>query len=42
MKKLWVSFFLVQQQIQQLSSLPKAKQRFVSDMLDTVLHQANG
>ena len=31
----------LQQQMQQLSGLPKAKQRFVSEMLDTVIQQAN-
>ena len=31
----------LQQQMQQLSSLPKAKQRFVSEILDTVIQQAN-
>jgi len=31
----------LQQQMQQLSSLPKTKQKFVSEMLDTVLQQAS-
>jgi len=32
----------LQQQIEQVSHLPRAKQKFVSEMLDSVLHQANG
>ena len=31
----------LQQQLEQISQLPKAKQRFVMDMLDTVLQQAS-
>lgn len=31
-----------QQQIEAISQLPKTRQRFVSEMLDTVLAQANG
>jgi len=31
----------LQQQLEQISQLPKAKQRFVIDMLDTVIHQAS-
>ncbi|MBV1911952.1 MAG: hypothetical protein KUG78_21865 [Kangiellaceae bacterium] len=31
----------LQQQMQQLSGLPKTKQKFVSEMLDTVLQQAS-
>jgi transcriptional regulator with XRE-family HTH domain len=30
----------IQQQLEQISSLPKAKQRFVSEMIDNVLAQA--
>lgn len=30
----------LQQQLEQLGRLPKAKQRFVSDMIDSVLAQA--
>lgn len=29
----------LQRQIEQLALLPKAKQKFVSEMLDTVIHQ---
>ena len=36
------SMSLLQRQIEQVSHLPRAKQKFVSDMLDSVLHQANG
>lgn len=31
----------LQQQLEQISQLPKAKQRFVMEMLDTVIHQAS-
>jgi hypothetical protein len=31
----------LQQQLEQISQLPKTKQRFVMDMLDTVLQQAS-
>lgn len=31
----------IQQQLEQVSSLPKAKQRFVSEMIDNVLAQAS-
>lgn len=31
----------LQQQLEQISQLPKAKQRFVMDMLDTVIQQAS-
>lgn len=31
----------IQQQLEQLAQLPKAKQRFVSDMIDSVLQQAS-
>lgn len=31
----------LQQQLEQVSQLPKAKQKFVSEMLDTVLQQAS-
>ena len=31
----------LQQQIERISQLPKSKQRFVSEMLDTVLAQAS-
>ena len=31
----------LQQQIEQVTQLPRTKQRFVSDMLDTVLQQAS-
>jgi len=31
----------IQQQLEQLSALPKAKQRFVSEMIDNVLAQAS-
>ena len=31
----------LQQQLEQISQLPKAKQRFVMEMLDTVLQQAS-
>ena len=30
----------LQQQVEQISRLPRAKQRFISDFLKTVLHQA--
>jgi len=32
----------LEQQVAQIRELPRAKQKFVSEMLDTVLHQANG
>lgn len=31
----------LQQQLEQISQLPKAKQRFVMEMLDTVIQQAS-
>lgn len=31
----------LQQQLEQISQLPKAKQRFVMEMLETVIHQAS-
>lgn len=31
----------LQQKLEQISQLPKTKQRFVMDMLDTVIHQAS-
>ena len=31
----------LQQQLERISRLPRAKQRFVTEMLDTVLNQAN-
>ena len=33
---------LLQKQIEQVSQLPRAKQKFVSEMLDTVIQQAQG
>lgn len=33
---------LLERQIEQVSQLPRAKQKFVSEMLDTVLQQAGG
>ncbi len=32
----------LEQQVAQIRQLSRTKQKFVSDMLDTVLHQANG
>jgi transcriptional regulator with XRE-family HTH domain len=31
----------LQQQVEQITRLPRAKQRFVSELLETVLHKAN-
>lgn len=33
---------LLERQIEQISQLPRTKQKFVSEMLDTVIQQASG